>query len=143
MIEATGKRARRKERNNSNRLETIHRCDHCDRDCHSRIGLYSHKKRCPSLTAGTRMLYPWSTNDRRRPTIQLTLLWLCKRWANSKQSFPPLNVWNHFVFLFLIDSVQQIARYYSKGFCPLWTEHTLWARIHKNFITITNIHVWT
>ena len=50
MIEATSKRARRKERNNSNRLETIHRCDHCDRDCHPRIGLYSHKKRCPSRT---------------------------------------------------------------------------------------------
>ena len=48
MNEATDKRTRRKERNKSNRLETTHRCDHCHRDCHSRIGLYSHKKRCPS-----------------------------------------------------------------------------------------------
>ena len=46
MNEAAEKRTRRKERNNSNRPETTHRCDLCDRDCHSRIGLLSHKRRC-------------------------------------------------------------------------------------------------
>ena len=48
MNEAVDKRARRKERINSIRPETTHRCDLCDRDCHSRIGLYSHKRRCSS-----------------------------------------------------------------------------------------------
>ena len=37
---AAEQRARRKERNNV--TETTHRCDLCDRDCHYRIGLYSH-----------------------------------------------------------------------------------------------------
>jgi len=37
-------------------------------------------------------------------------------------------------FLFLIDPVQLMARYYRKGICPVWTKHTLWAGIHKNFI---------
>lgn len=46
--EAAEKRARRKERNNSSRPETTHICDHCGRDCHSHIGLYSHKRRCSS-----------------------------------------------------------------------------------------------
>ena len=45
---AADKRARRKERLNSNRSNTTHRCDFCDRDCHSHIGLYSHKRRCSS-----------------------------------------------------------------------------------------------
>ena len=43
---AAEQRARKKERNN--RPETTHRCDLCDRDCHSRIGFYSHKRRCSS-----------------------------------------------------------------------------------------------
>ena len=38
-----GKRARRKERNNSSRPETTHKCDFCGRDCFSHIGLHSHK----------------------------------------------------------------------------------------------------
>ena len=45
---AADKRARRKERLNSNRSNTTHRCDFCHRDCHSNIGLYSHKRRCSS-----------------------------------------------------------------------------------------------
>ena len=44
---AAEKRARRKE-TTVNRPESTHRCDLCDRDCHSRIGLYSHKRRCSS-----------------------------------------------------------------------------------------------
>ena len=35
------KRACRKEHNNSNRPETTHKCDFCDRDCFSRICLYT------------------------------------------------------------------------------------------------------
>jgi len=31
------------------------------------------------------------------------------------------------LFLLLIDSVQQIARYYRKGICPVWAKHTLLA----------------
>ena len=46
MDAAAEKRAHRKERSNSERPATDHRCDLCDRDCHSRIGLYSHKRRC-------------------------------------------------------------------------------------------------
>jgi len=40
-------------------------------------------------------------------------------------------------FLFLIDSVQEIGRYYRKGLCLVWAKHTLCARIHKNIIKIT------
>lgn len=43
--EAAAKRARRRERI-ANRPESSHKCDRCDRDCHSRIGLFSHKRRC-------------------------------------------------------------------------------------------------
>ena len=50
-----GKRARRKERNNSNRPETTYKCDFCGRDCFSHIGLYSHKRRCNNRTDTTRM----------------------------------------------------------------------------------------
>ena len=44
---AIEKRARRKEAT-VNRPEPIHICDLCDQVCHSRIGLYSHKRRCSS-----------------------------------------------------------------------------------------------
>ena len=47
---AEEKRSRRKERCNSNSTETIHKCDFCDKDCHSRIGLSSHRLRCSSRT---------------------------------------------------------------------------------------------
>jgi len=40
-----------------------------------------------------------------------------------------------FFFLF-IDSVQQIARYYRKGVCPVWVKHTSLARIHYNITEI-------
>ena len=43
---AAGKRARRKEGSSSIRPETTHRCDVCIKDCHSHIGLFSHKRRC-------------------------------------------------------------------------------------------------
>ena len=52
-----GKRARRKERNNSNRSETTHKCDFCGRDCFSHIGLYSHKRRCNNRTDRTTRMY--------------------------------------------------------------------------------------
>ena len=42
---AAEKRARRKEIS-ANRPESTHRCDLCCRDCHSRIGLHSHNRRC-------------------------------------------------------------------------------------------------
>ena len=46
-VAAAEKRARRKE-STANRPESTHRCDLCERDCHSRIGLYNHKRRCSS-----------------------------------------------------------------------------------------------
>lgn len=49
-VTAEEKRARRKERCRSDSTETIHKCDLCDRDCHSRIGLFSHRRRCSSRT---------------------------------------------------------------------------------------------
>ena len=46
MAAAADKRARRKEDSSSIRPKTTHRCDVCNKDCHSRIGLSSHKRRC-------------------------------------------------------------------------------------------------
>ena len=46
MAAAANKRARRKEGSNPIRPETTHRCDVCNKDCHSHIGLFSHKRRC-------------------------------------------------------------------------------------------------
>ena len=46
MAAAADKRARRKEGSISIRPETTHRWDVCNKDCHSRIGLFSHKRRC-------------------------------------------------------------------------------------------------
>ena len=43
---AAEKQARIKEGSNSIRQETTHRCDVCNKDCHSHIGLFSHKRRC-------------------------------------------------------------------------------------------------
>ena len=48
-----GKRACRKESNNSNRSETTHKCDFRGRDCFSHTGLYSHKRRCNNRTDRT------------------------------------------------------------------------------------------
>ena len=52
-----GRRACRKERNNSNRPETTHKCDFCGRDCFSHIGLYRHKRRCNNRTDRTTRMY--------------------------------------------------------------------------------------
>ena len=52
-----GKRARRKERNNSNRSKTKHKCDFCGSDRFSHIGLYSHKRRCNNPTDRTTRMY--------------------------------------------------------------------------------------
>ena len=46
MTAAVDKRARRKEGSSSIRPETTHRCVICEKDCHSHIGLFSHKRRC-------------------------------------------------------------------------------------------------
>ena len=46
MAAAADKRARRKEGSNSIRPETTHRCDVCNKDCNSHIGLFSLKRRC-------------------------------------------------------------------------------------------------
>ena len=43
---AETKRAERKERREITPLETEFKCVNCDKDCHSRIGLYSHSRRC-------------------------------------------------------------------------------------------------
>ena len=45
MDAAADKRARRKEGSSSIQPETTHRCDVCHKDCHSHIGLFSHKRR--------------------------------------------------------------------------------------------------
>ena len=50
MAAAAGKRARRKEGSSSIRPETTHICDVCYKDCHSRIGLFSHMRRCSNPT---------------------------------------------------------------------------------------------
>ena len=47
---ATERRTRRKLRGSSNRPETEHKCVLCNRDRHSGIGLYSHRRRCFSQT---------------------------------------------------------------------------------------------
>ena len=46
MTAAADKRARRKEGSSSIRPETTHICVTCNKDCHSHIGLFSHKRRC-------------------------------------------------------------------------------------------------
>ena len=46
MAAAADKRARRKEGSSSIRPETTHRCDVCNKDCYSHIGLFSQKRRC-------------------------------------------------------------------------------------------------
>ena len=52
-----GRRARRKERSNSNTPETTHKCDFCGKDCFSHIGLYSRKRRCNNRTDTTTRMY--------------------------------------------------------------------------------------
>ena len=65
MNAEVGKRACRKERNNSNRSETTHKCDFCGGDCLFHIGLNSHKRRRNNRTARTTRMYShdqtWST----------------------------------------------------------------------------------
>ena len=46
MAATADNRARRKEGSNAIRPETTHICDVCNKDCHSQIGLFSHKRRC-------------------------------------------------------------------------------------------------
>ena len=46
MTAAADKRARRKEGSSSIRPTTTHICVICNKDCHSHIGLFSHKRRC-------------------------------------------------------------------------------------------------
>ena len=45
---AEEKLPRRKERRNSSNNTETHKCDLCDRDCYSRIGLFSHQRSCSS-----------------------------------------------------------------------------------------------
>jgi len=45
---ATERRGLRKQSDSLDRPETEHRCSLCNRDCHSRIGLYSQRRRCSS-----------------------------------------------------------------------------------------------
>ena len=47
-VQATCKRAVRKERAASARVSTMHVCATCNRDCDSRIGLHSHTRSCPN-----------------------------------------------------------------------------------------------
>ena len=74
MTAVVDTRACRKEGSDSIRPETKHRCDFCNKDCHSRIGLFSHKRHCYSLASkkiknkNIRMyLSPMVISDRRRP----------------------------------------------------------------------------
>ena len=60
-----GKRTCRKERNNSNRPETAHKCDSCSRDCFSYAGLYSHTATIEQT--GQPGCTPMIKLDRRRP----------------------------------------------------------------------------
>ena len=46
-VVAAEKQAHKKEMA-ANRPESMHRCDLCNRDCHSHIGLYSHRRHCSS-----------------------------------------------------------------------------------------------
>ena len=46
MTAAADKRACRKEGSSSIRPETTHRCGICNKDCHSHIGHFSHRRRC-------------------------------------------------------------------------------------------------
>ena len=71
LAAAAEKRARRKE-TSANRPESIHICDLCGRDCHSRIGLYSQNRRCSSransLDLHGQMKYAMVSHERRWPT---------------------------------------------------------------------------
>ena len=46
MAAAADTLARRKEGSSSIRQETTHICDVCNKDCHSHIDIFSHKRRC-------------------------------------------------------------------------------------------------
>lgn len=63
---AENKRAQRKQRLNPERLETIHRCDSCGKECLSRIGLFS--TNVAVRERQNRIQYPMVVCDRRRPT---------------------------------------------------------------------------
>ena len=52
-----GRRAPRKERNNSYRPETTHKCNFCGRVCFSHIGFYGHKRLCNNRTDTTTRMY--------------------------------------------------------------------------------------
>ena len=43
---AIDKRARRKEKTTTDSATPIHICSSCGKDCHSRIGLISHRRHC-------------------------------------------------------------------------------------------------
>ena len=45
---AEEKRCRRKEKQKTTPVDTTHKCAVCGRDCHSRIGLHSHSRKCSS-----------------------------------------------------------------------------------------------
>ena len=45
---ATERRVHRKQSDSLDRPETEYKCNLCNRNCHSRIGLYSHRHRCSS-----------------------------------------------------------------------------------------------
>ena len=47
-VNAVDKRSRCKQSTSAETVPTIHKCNLCNRDCHSHIGLYSHRQRCGS-----------------------------------------------------------------------------------------------
>uniref|UniRef100_A0A0L8I2E4 Uncharacterized protein n=1 Tax=Octopus bimaculoides TaxID=37653 RepID=A0A0L8I2E4_OCTBM len=53
----------------TNRPDSTYGCDLCKRDCHSRIGLYSHRRRCKKLNRqlNRRMTSSMVSHNRRRP----------------------------------------------------------------------------
>lgn len=70
-------------RRDNNPVASTNICSTCGRDCHSRIGFTSHRRRCPELRTtnwwGT--VFPWSTPTERPITMMLTgafRFYLCK-----------------------------------------------------------------
>ena len=47
----TTRRQKRRNKAASIQLPSSSICERCQRDCHSRIGLHSHSKRCPSVNS--------------------------------------------------------------------------------------------
>ena len=80
----------------------------------------------------------------------LEMSWVGVGWGRSQTFYLPLYSTSSsyymleiiLFFFFLIDSVEQIDRYYRKGICSIREKHTLWAKIQENILK-TTFHVST